>query len=92
MKTTYIVVMVSSFDSDTPAVLFDDYNEAKAYLHWLWEDYYNIEIALGSHLIETQCFHEEEYAKVTWSDNNTTEFILTFASSPDERFYRYRYF
>ena len=39
----YAVIMIHTFDSDTPTVVFDDYEKAKAYLHWLWEDYYNTE-------------------------------------------------
>ena len=82
----YAVIMVHSFYQDTPTVLFDDYNKAKAYLHWLWEDYYNAEIEYGSDLDTINCFHEDSYAKVTWADGTTTEFILTYISEPDKRF------
>ena len=82
----YAVIMIHTFDSDTPTVLFDDYDKAKAYLHWLWEDYYNTELAEGSALNEEMCFHEDEYAKVTWADEDSTDFILTHISEPDKNF------
>lgn len=82
----YAVIMVHTFDSDTPTVLFEDYDKAKAYLHWLWETYYNTEISEGSDLNEEMCFHEDEYAKVTWADDDSTDFILTYVSKPDEGF------
>lgn len=82
----YAVIMVHTFDSDTPTVLFKDYDKAKAYLHWLWETYYNTEISEGSDLNEEMCFHEDEYAKVTWADDDSTDFILTYVSEPDEEF------
>lgn len=82
----YAVIMVQSFAFDTPTVLFEDYDKAKAYLHWLWEDYYNTEIAEGSYLNEDMCFHSDEYAKVMWADDDTVDFILTHISEPDTRF------
>lgn len=84
----YAVTIVHSFDTDAPMVLFNDseYDKAKAYLHWLWEDYYNTEIAEDSKLFEFGCYHEDEYAKVTWEDGECTEFVLTYSSDPDERF------
>jgi hypothetical protein len=82
----YAVIMVHTFDADTPTVLFEDYDKAKAYLHWLWKEYYNTEIAEGSLLDKEGCFHDDEYAKVTWTDNEATEFILTYTSEPDPEF------
>lgn len=82
----YAVIMIHTFDSDTPTVVFDDYEKAKAYLHWLWEDYYNTEITEGSDLDEEHCFHEAEYAEVMWKDGDCTDFILTYISEPDIRF------
>ena len=80
----YAVVVVHSFEEDTPLYLFTDYEKAKRYLENLWEDYYNEEIANGSDLDEALCYHEDEYAKVTWSDGCRTEFILTYSSKPEE--------
>ncbi len=83
----YAVIMYQSFDGDTPTVLFDNEEEAKKYLKWLWNRYYKEEqeqsvVALN----ETECFCEEEYAKVQWVDGDKTEFILTFTSEPDPEF------
>lgn len=75
-----------TFDPDSPLVLFDDYDKAKAYLHWLWENAYNTEMAEGSMLIEQKCWHEDELAKITWSDGDYMEFILTGVSEPNEEF------
>ena len=87
----YAVIMVHTFDADTPTVLFEDYDKAKAYLHWLWENYYNTEIAEGSDLNENQCFHEDDYAKVAWADGDATEFILTYTSEPEKEFEKVDY-
>lgn len=85
----WIVMMAHSFDADTPCYKFnnEEYDKAKAYLHWLWEEYYNTEIAEGSELDNTMCYHEDEYAKVTWRDGEKTEFYLTYTSPYDEKFF-----
>lgn len=84
----YTVVMSHSYDPEVIAVLFDDYDKAKAYLHWKWEDYYNAEIAEDPfiRLNEELCYHEDEYARVTWEDEDYTEFILVEISEPDDKF------
>lgn len=91
----WIVIQMSNFDADVSCVMFkaDEYDKAKAYLHWLWEDYYNTEIAEGTgNLLESQCYHEDEYAVVTWQasdwneNEDKTEFILAYTSEPDYRF------
>ena len=79
--------MIHNFDGDTPCYNFDTENQAKAYMHYLWEEYYNNEIAENSHLNENECFHEESYAKVAWVDGDRTEFIITFTSEPDKDFF-----
>lgn len=84
----WIVAVVQSFEYDTPAYTFAEYNKAKAYLHKLWQDCYNTEIAENSEkLDEQQCFHEDEYAKVTWLDGDKIEFILTYNSPYDKKFF-----
>ena len=80
----YVVIMIHTFDSDTPAYYFKEYDRAVKYLQKLWEDYYNEEIANGSWLIESECYHEDEYALVTWADGCQTQFILTYLSEPEE--------
>ena len=83
----YAVVIIQSFDSDVPMCLFTTKKEAKAYLNYTWENAYDTEKTesiVG--LDESECFHKEEYAKITWNDGDTMEFILTFDSSPDAEF------
>ena len=90
MNTTreYVVTITHNFDCDTETVKFTDYRKATAYLHWLWEDYYNNEIAAGSHLDENNCYHEGEYGRVQWDDDSGsyTEFILSEILTPREDF------
>ena len=85
-KNQYAVVTTHSFTEKTECVLFEDYERAKAYLHWLWEDYYNEEIANASVLIEEECYHEDEYAIVTWADGCKTEFALAEVYEAKEDF------
>ena len=82
----YHVLMVMSFDMDNCIWEFDSYEKANAFLHWQWEEYYNEEIRCESHLNEKECFHEPDYARVTWDDGEYTEFILTAGLDkiPDE--------
>lgn len=76
MAKEYVVVKTHNFDIETEAAKFTDYRKATAYLHWLWEDYYNEEIACESDLDEDNCYHESDYAKVQWDDGDYTEFNL----------------
>ena len=82
----YVVVKTHNFDIETEAAEFDDYREATAYLHWLWEDYYNDEIANDSDLDEEECYHESNFAKVQWSDGDYTEFNLIEVYPPSDNF------
>ena len=84
----YVVIMVQSFDIDTVLFGKDEYDKAKAYLHWLWEYTYNEALEEGQELNEEQCFHEEDYAKIMWADDDedTIEFILTYTSEPNPEF------
>ena len=85
----WAVMRIATFDLDVcDCVVFDDYEKAKAYLHWSWEDYYNTEIAENSGLYEEECYHEDEYAKVEWDDGEHTEFLLTVITPPDEEFHK----
>lgn len=86
MADRYVVIKVHSFDSETETVEFDDYNKARAYLHWLWEDYYNEEIANKSDLCEDGCWHEDEIAQIEWNDGEKTEFILSEIGNPRREF------
>lgn len=75
----WIVIMVQSFDSETPCYYFDTEKAAQDYMQTMWEDYYNTELAEGSDLDEALCYHEDDYAKVTFSDGDKVEFIVTWA-------------
>lgn len=89
----YVVVKTHNFDSEVEATKFTDYRKATAYLHWMWEDYYNdmmvdddFEDDNISHLDEDECYHEETYAKVQWSDGDYTEFNLIEITSERKDF------
>ena len=85
-ENKYAVIMTHDFDPETQCVVFEDYDKARAYLHWILEDYYNEEIAEGSILNEHECYHEDEYAQVVWGDGCKTEFRLTYVTEPSQRF------
>lgn len=79
----YVVTKTHNFDPETEAVEFTDYRKATAYLHWLWEDYYNYfndEMVDEDYVVfgldEEECYHEETYGKVQWSNGDYTEFSL----------------
>jgi len=73
----YVVVKTYNFDLETEAAKFDDWCKAKAYLHWLWEDTYNTEIADDPSLVdESECYHGATYAKIQFSDGDAIEFFL----------------
>lgn len=79
MKTIYVVVMKHTFDAEV--VVYDcgeNYEKAKEKLNELWEEYINEEYANSSELTEEECYHEDEYARVTWSDGDYTDFTLTY--------------
>ena len=82
----YAVVVTHTFDSEADTYLFDEFDMAASYLHWLWEEYYNEEIANESELVEKECYHELEYAVVTWTDGCKTEFALARVLEPDKEF------
>ena len=72
----FVVVKTHNFDPETEATAFEDEKEAKAYLQWLWENYYDEEIANDSYLVERECYHEEDFAKIQWEDGCQTWFKL----------------
>lgn len=81
--TKYAVIMYHSFDTDTPVYLFDSYEKAKEYLHNLWQDYYNTELAESVvEINENETYHEDDFAQVQWMDGCYTQFILTYTSDP----------
>ena len=89
----YVVTKTHNFDPETEAVEFTDYRKATAYLHWLWEDYYNdamvdddFEDDYRFYLDEEECYHEETYGKVQWNNGDYTEFSLIQISSQRKDF------
>jgi len=82
----YVVVKTHNFDPETKAVEFDDRRKATAYLHWMWEECYNEEIANGSELDASWCYHEAKYGRIQWVGGDYTEFNLIEVSSPDNAF------
>lgn len=82
----YAVVANHSYDVQTHVVLFEDHDKAKAYLHWLWEEFYNTCLANDDDVNEEFTYHEEEYAKVEWDNGDVAEFILAEVSSPLMKF------
>lgn len=81
----YAVIMYHTFEHDTPTYLFEEYEDAKDYLKYLWEEYYREELRNHSKLNEERCFYTTEYAKVEWEDKEYTDFILTYTSEPEIR-------
>ena len=87
----YAVSVFTTWGYDNPVTLFENYDEAIDYLQWLWEDYYNDEIVAQSRMNESECWHEENEAKLTWADGNTLHITLTYVTKPDAKFYeKYR--
>ena len=83
----FVVTKTHNFDPETEATLFDNIEDAISYLQWIWEDYYNREILEGEgDLLESECYHEEDYAKVTWEDKCVTEFHLMEIVPPRKEF------
>lgn len=78
----YVVVKTHNFDPETEATVFNTLGEAEAYMQWLWEDYYNEEIANDSELEEDECYFEGDFAKIQWSDGFQTWFNLIECSDP----------
>lgn len=72
----WVVIMYHNFDAEIDATSFDNYDKAKAYLHWKWEKYYNEEIKADSNLNEAGCYYEDIFAKVEWEDGCVTYFEL----------------
>ena len=82
----YVVVKTHNFDPETEATEFTDYRKATAYLHWMWEMYFNEEIANNSDLDEGWCYHEDDYGRIQWVDGDYTEFNLIEVNEPREDF------
>ncbi len=78
----YVVTKTHNFDPETEAFVFDREKEAIEYLQHIWEEYYNEEIANGSALVESECYHEDDYAKIEWVDGCQTWFHMIETTAP----------
>lgn len=77
MDTTYVVVVQHTFcDEMTVYDCGKEYDKAKDSLEEIWTEYYNEELRNNSDLDEDGCYHEDEYACVTWADGYETNFTL----------------
>lgn len=73
----YIVLKLHTFDPEREAHVFEDYADARDYLQEAWEDYFNTEIAENEAGLDfDQCYHEDDYAVVTFKDREMTEWFL----------------
>ena len=82
----YVFVKTNNFDETRECTGFATLEEAQAYLHWYWEDYVNDEYANGSELAHGDTYHENNYAKVTWTDGCVTEFRVIQMTKKREEF------
>lgn len=80
MDTTYVVVVQHNFSDEM--TVYDcgkEYDKAKDCLEEIWTKYYNEELRNNSELYdlyEDDCYHEDEYACITWGDGYETDFTL----------------
>lgn len=78
----FIFLKIHNFDPETEASVFNTEEEARKYLESYWEDYYNAEIAECSDLVEGECYHEDDFAKIEWADGCQTWFYIIEATPP----------
>ena len=72
------VIIKHNFDGDTPVYTYDTDEEACEGLRRLYMKYLDEEISNNSSLIESDCFCAGDYAKISWTDGCTTEFVLSY--------------
>lgn len=81
----YGVVVYYSFDPDVTIYLLDDYAKAQQYLHDLWEEGYNQELAESLiDIDEEETYHEDDYAQIQWADGDYMCFVLKQTCEPIE--------
>ena len=78
MDTNYVVVVHHTFDPEiTVYECGKEYDKAKDFLRKIWTEYYNEELSNHSELNEYECYCEEDYARIGWTDGDTyTDFDL----------------
>lgn len=82
----FTVVVSHNFDAETRVISLPNEDAARSYLRWVWEKYYNEEIASGSRLVENACWCEYDNALITWEDGCYTKFDFVIAYSPEPDF------
>ena len=81
----YGVVVYCNFDTDVTIYLLDDYAKAQQYLHDLWEECYNQELAESLiDIDEEETYHEDDYAQIQWVDGDYMCFALKQTCEPIE--------
>lgn len=85
----YMVIISHNFDTETRAIHLASEAVAQDYLRWIWEVYYNEEIANESRLVESACWCECDNALVTWEDGCFTKFEIVVAYAPETEFFEH---
>lgn len=81
----YAVIINYSFDADITIYVLDDHVKAQRYLHDLWEECYNQELAESLIDIDEQgTYHEDDYAQIQWIDGDCMCFVLKQTYEPIE--------
>ena len=84
--TKYAVTRLHSFDPETSTVLFFEEKKARAYLRRMWYAFIHEELENGSDLKTGDCYIEDNYGRLEWTDGCVTELVLSEVSAPDDRF------
>ena len=72
----YIALKAPNYDLPE-CVMFTAKALANEYMQKWWEDEYNTALAKStSEIVQTETYHEDEYAKITWADGARIEFFV----------------
>ena len=79
----YAVITIHIRDYGMERELFQDIGDAAKYLEDIWSNYYNEAIAnedietIGRNvLLYSECYHEDDFAKIEWLDGDKILFYL----------------
>ena len=73
----FTVIRLHTYDPEREIHVFEKREEAVEYLEEAWEDFFNTEIAENEEYLDfDQCYHEKDYAVVTFIDGEVTEWFL----------------
>ena len=79
----YIALMVKNYDTNPEVVMFTHQDHAINYLKWWWnKEYEEAKAKCPDKLYPAECYCENEYAKIEWTDNATIEFFVAKDSEP----------